>query len=64
MLIGLPIRVVGLRARGVAALLTASNAGDGNFLIALRVGESGVGKPGYFLPTSVKRDRCGLIALG
>lgn len=64
MLIGLTLRTAGLRARGVVARLPASYASDGNCSLALMVGESDVGKPGYFLPTSVKSDRCGFVALG
>ena len=61
---GLTERTVGLRARGVATTLLASEAGEGHNSFAPEVGERGVGKPGYFLPTSVKSDKCGFIALG
>lgn len=64
MLIGLVVRGAGLFIRGVAAPLPNSEIGVGNIFLALGVGESGVGKPGYFLPTSVKRDNAGRIASG
>lgn len=64
MLMGLVVCIAGVAARGVEAPLATSEAGDGNNAFALEVGESGVGKPGYFLPTSVKRDNVGLIASG
>lgn len=64
MLMGLVIRIAGVAALGVEAPLPASEAGEGNSAFAVKVGESGVGKPGYFLPTSVKRDNVGLIASG
>lgn len=64
MLIGLTVRTVGLFARGVTARLPDYDIGDGNMFFAPKVGESGVGKPGYFLPTSVRRDRIGLCGSG
>ena len=64
MLIGLAVRAAGLDARGVVAPLLVSDIGDGNMSFALSVGDSGVGKPGYFLPISVKMERFGLTASG
>jgi hypothetical protein len=43
----------------VAALLPDFEVGVGNASFALIVGESGVGKPGYLRPTSVKRVKLG-----
>jgi len=62
MLMGLTLRTAGLSGRGVLVRLPISDAGDGNRFFALRVGDRGVGKPGYFLPTSVKSERLGRIA--
>jgi hypothetical protein len=64
MLIGLTGRTAGLKARGAAVLSSVSDAGDGYISLAVRVGDNGVGKPGYFLPISVRRDSCGFITLG
>jgi hypothetical protein len=58
---GLRLRRAGLRGRGVAA---KSEAGEGKRSFALGVGDKGVGKPGYFLPTSVRRERLGRVASG
>jgi hypothetical protein len=43
----------------VAALLPEFEVGVGNASFALIVGESGVGKPGYLRPTSVRRVKLG-----
>ena len=59
MLMGLTERIVGLWTRGVAALLPESDIGVGYNSFALEVGDSGLGKPGYLRPTSVKRVRLG-----
>jgi hypothetical protein len=59
MLMGLTERMAGLVARGVTAPLPVSDTSEG-----LWVGESGVGKPGYFRPTSVKSESLGLMASG
>jgi hypothetical protein len=64
MLMGLTERMAGLVARGVAAPLPVSDAGEGKITFALWVGESGVGKPGYFRPTSVRSENFGLMASG
>lgn len=61
---GLAIRMARVATHDVADTLPASDAGDGNRSFALRVGDRGVGNPGYFLPTSVKRDNVGLMASG
>ena len=58
------VRTAGPKARGVTALFPESDAGEGYVSLAVRVGDSGVGNPGYFRPTSVRSDRCGFIALG
>lgn len=57
-------RIPGPQARSVPVILPASESGDGNSCRALGVGDKGVGKPGYFLPTSVKSERCGFRAFG
>jgi hypothetical protein len=59
MLMGLTLRTAGLSGRGVLVPLPSSETGEGHKFFALAVGDSGVGKPGYFLPTSVKRERWG-----
>jgi len=59
MLMGLTLRTAGLSGRGVLVPLPSSIAGEGHRAFALGVGESGVGKPGYFLPTSVRSESCG-----
>lgn len=64
MLMGLTLRMMGLSGRGVLARLSVSETGEGKSAFALVVGESGVGKPGYFLPISVKRERLGRMAWG
>jgi hypothetical protein len=48
----------------VAARLPISEAGEGYNSFALGVGDNGVGKPGYFLPTSVNSDRFGRVDPG
>lgn len=52
-------RTAELCARGVAALLPKSDVGVGYNSLALKVGDSGVGKPGYLRPTSVKSVKLG-----
>jgi hypothetical protein len=64
MLMGLTLRTAGLSGRGAAAPFLVSDAGDGNSSFALGVGDNGVGKPGYFLPISVKSDRLGRTVSG
>jgi hypothetical protein len=61
---GLTLRTTGLSGRGVAARLPISEAGEGYNSFALGVGDNGVGKPGYFLPTSVNSDRFGRVDPG
>lgn len=61
-LIGLEGQTTGLSTLGVLILLPVSDAGDGNSSFAPGVGDNGVGKPGYFLPMSVKSERFGLVA--
>lgn len=57
-------RIPGLKVYDVPVVPPASELGDGNSSRALVVGDKGVGKPGYFLPTSVKSERCGFKAFG
>jgi hypothetical protein len=58
-LMGLTERTAGLCARGVPALLPKSDVGVGNNSFAAKVGDNGLGKPGYLRPTSVKSVRLG-----
>lgn len=48
----------------MAGLLPEFEVGVGYVSFALNVGESGVGKPGYLRPTSVKRVKLGRAILG
>lgn len=61
---GLKERTAELWVPGVGATSLPSEVGDGNNSLAFEVGERGVGKPGYLLPTSVRSDRCGFMAVG
>lgn len=47
----------------MGALLSEFEVGVGYVSFALNVGESGVGKPGYLRPTSVKRVKLGRAIL-
>lgn len=64
MLMGLAGVMAELRIRGVPDMMLGLEVGEGNRSFALVVGERGVGKPGYLLPTSVKSERYGFTAVG
>lgn len=64
MLMGLMERTVAICMCGVAALLPMSDVGVGYNSLALKVGDSGLRKPGYLRPTSVRTVRLGRSASG